>query len=378
MGTTTSLKKKSNLAHAVAIAGLLAALSASTASARDRVLQSACFAATTLGAMSGESVPSKGDRRFDAGEKPVALLPASPIPVELRGSIRRVDLPKGQKLIALTLDLCEDRGEVAGYEGRIFDYLRSENVKATLFSGGKWLRSHVARAEQLMTDPLFELANHAEAHRNLRKLDAQAMADEIAGPQRAYEGIRAGLAKTQCATGAPEGVQSIPQRLSLFRFPFGACNASALNAVNDAGLLAIQWDLSSGDPDPHMDAKAIADQIVRHVKPGSIIIAHANGRGWHTADALPLVIPKLKALGFQFVTVSELLAAGKPVITQTCYDSHPGDTDRYDFLGSLKPKTKVPSDLPWAASITPAPPQKHSARSKDPTHDGASSFLWPF
>ena len=199
MGTTTSLKKKSNLAHAVAIAGLLAALSASTASARDRVLQSACFAATTLGAMSGESVPSKGDRRFDAGEKPVALLPASPIPVELRGSIRRVDLPKGQKLIALTLDLCEDRGEVAGYEGRIFDYLRSENVKATLFSGGKWLRSHEARAEQLMTDPLFELANHAEAHRNLRKLDTQAMADEIAGPQRAYEGIRAGLVKTQCA-----------------------------------------------------------------------------------------------------------------------------------------------------------------------------------
>ena len=378
MRTGTRLKTRSKLAHAFAVAGLLTTVSAGIASARDRTFQSACFAPTTLGALSGESVPSKGDRRFDAAEKPVALVPADPIPAELRGSIRRVELPKGQKLIALTLDLCEDRGEVAGYEGRIFDYLRSENVKATLFSGGKWLRSHVARAQQLMTDPLFELANHAEAHRNLRKLDGQSLTDEIAGPQRAYQSIRAGLAATQCAASTPDALQSVPQRLSLFRFPFGACSAASLNAVNDAGLLAIQWDLSSGDPDPHMDAKAIADQIVHHVKPGSIIISHANGRGWHTVEAMPLVIPKLKALGYQFVTVSELLAAGKPVIAQTCYDSHPGDTDRYDFIGALKPKSRVPSELPWSTSIWPSTPQKHSARSKDPSHDGASTSLWPF
>ena len=368
----------SKLAQAATAMALLAALSAGTANARDRALQNACFPPDALAALSGESVPLKGDHRFDGAEKPVALVPSTPIPQELRGSIRRVELPKGQKLIALTLDLCEDRGEVAGYEGRIFDYLRAENVKATLFSGGKWLRSHVARTQQLMTDPLFELANHAEAHRNLRKLDGQALTDEIAGPQRAYEGIRAGLAKTQCASSQPEALQSVPERLSLFRFPFGACSAASLNAVNDAGLLAIQWDLSSGDPDPHMDAKAIAEQIIRHVKPGSIIIGHANGRGWHTAEALPLVIPKLKALGYQFVTVSELLAAGKPVITSTCYDSRPGDTDRYDHLSALKPKTKAPSDLPWTTSIAPAAPQKHSARSKDPAHDGASSSLWPF
>ena len=67
-------------------------------------------------------------------------------------------------------------------------------------------------------------------------------------------------------------------------------------------------------------------------RPGSIIIAHANGRGYHTAAALPLAIPKLKALGYEFVTVSELLAAGRPVVASTCYDSRPGDTDRYDRL----------------------------------------------
>ena len=79
--------------------------------------------------------------------------------------------------------------------------------------------------------------------------------------------------------------------------------------------------------------------MVRQTKPGSIVISHANGRGYHTAEALPLAIPKLKAAGFEFVTISELLAAGKPVVEQRCYDSRPGDTDHYDFWFRKPPLT---------------------------------------
>jgi hypothetical protein len=56
----------------------------------------------------------------------------------------------------------------------------------------------------------------------------------------------------------------------------------------------------------------------------------------HTAAALPIAIPALKAKGFEFVTVSELLAAGRPVLVDSCYDSKPGDTDKYDVF--FKPK----------------------------------------
>ena len=363
------------------------ALASQPVLARDRTLQAACFAPNTLAAIADENAPLRGDRRFDASSARIELQQAPPVPAELRGSIRRVELPKGRKLIALTLDLCEDRGEVAGYEGRIVDYLRAQNIKATLFAGGKWLRSHLSRTEQLMTDPLFEIGNHAEAHRNLRKLDGLALSDEILGPQRAYENIRGHLASTQCAARAPEGLQSVAPRLGLFRFPFGACNPAALSAVNDAGLLAIQWDLSSGDPDPHMTAAAIAGQIVRHVKPGSIIIGHANGRGWHTAEALPLAIPKLNAMGYEFVTVSELLAAGRPVIADSCYDSHPGDTDRYDNLLALHAKPKLlPWQSGWQSTLqTTASPPANSAppaiprpeANHEPSH-GANWTLWPY
>jgi len=73
------------------------------------------------------------------------------------------------------------------------------------------------------------------------------------------------------------------------------------------------------------------------VQPGSIVLFHASGRGWHTDGALPGIIAALKARGYEFVTVSQLLAAGEPVMSATCYDSRPGDTDRWP----LRPHTPV-------------------------------------
>ena len=117
-----------------------------------------------LRAVPGERNTVKANRQFDASEKPRSLQEITPLDPGRRGSIRRVEIAGGRKTIALTLDICEIRGEVSGYDGDIFDYLRSESVKTTLFTGGKWMRSHLSRAQQLMTDPLFEIASHGFAH----------------------------------------------------------------------------------------------------------------------------------------------------------------------------------------------------------------------
>lgn len=291
-----------------------------------------CWSAEALRSRPGERQPVRGSYRFEKAEPDRPLAFYEPIPHGLRGSIRRVELPPGPKLVALTLDLCEQPGEVAGYDGAIIDYLRDSRIKATLFVGGKWLRSHDERAHQLLADPLFEIGNHSWAHRNLRLLTGAELTHEITAPQRAYEAIRDDLAHAQCTLGEASTLASRPLRMGLFRFPYGACNPAALAAVNEAGLLAIQWDVSTGDPSPDQSAQAIAQHMLRATRPGSIIIAHANGRGHHTAAALPIAIPKLAAMGYEFVTVSELLAVGRPVLAPTCYDSRPGDTDRYDRM----------------------------------------------
>lgn len=311
-----------------------------------------CFAPSDLAARPGEERPRRGIRTFDAAEPRRALSPFEPVVPAMRGAIRRVELPPGRKLIALTLDLCEQPGEVSGYDGAIFDALRREKVKATLFVGGKWMRSHEARFEQLATDPLFEIANHGAGHRNLRLLSGPALADEIEGPQRTYEAIRTRLAQNQCL--APH-VSRTPARLSLFRFPYGACSDASLAAVADRGLLAIQWDVSTGDPWPGQSAAAISQSMIRGVRPGSIIIAHANGRGYNTAEGLPPAIAALKARGFEFVTVSELLAAGRPVIASTCYNAKPGDTDRYDRLVRAPGTGPAGADGAGASTAAPKP-----------------------
>ena len=286
-----------------------------------------CWSADALKGAAAERATHRG--------VPGARLPAPaagpytpiPLPAALRGSIRRVALPPGVKLLALTFDLCEANGEVTGYDGGVVDYLRANGIKATFFAGGKWMETHGERAQQLIADPLFQIGNHTWSHRNLRKLSGRPLEDEIARAEAAYEQTRDALAGRACL--APAAMTRIPERLTVFRFPYGTCSPAAMKAVGDAGMAAIQWDVVTGDPAPGQSAERIAAAVLRHARPGSIIVAHANGKGRETARALSLFVPKLLAQGYRFVTVGELLAAGEPVIAASCYEERPGDNDHY-------------------------------------------------
>lgn len=349
---------------ALVAAGFAVSMHATAALARDDALSHACYSPAQLAGVSGEEKVSRGVHTYDAPIKIAGFTPAAAVPDALRGSIRRVDVPKGEKVIALTFDLCEQRGEIAGYDGRIFDYLREQSVKATFFAGGKWMVSHRARTEQLMADPLFEVGNHTETHANLRLLDEAAIRQQVLAPQKVYEDARADLASKQCVASTAGGMQGIPEQPTLFRFPYGTCNPASLKAVNDAGMLAIQWDVATGDPDPHESAERIAAAMVNEAKPGSIIVNHANGRGWHTADALRIAIPKLKAKGYKFVTVSELMTMGKPVIKAECYDRKPGDVNRYDFLWALKKPLSASAKVSSKVAYTPPAVKKAAVKKK--------------
>ena len=281
----------------------------------------ACFAPADLAPRPQEKAPVHGAPGSKAAMPAAAQLrpPATP----LTGSIRRVDLPPGEKFIALTFDLCEAGGEVAGYDGVLVDTLRANAVRATFFAGGKWLVTHGPRAQQLLADPLFETGNHTWTHWNLGVASGPGMQAQVNAVDAAYAATRAALAKT-CSAASP------PAQMGLFRFPYGSCSRESLDYVNQRGYRAIQWDVDSGDPWLPMSGARMAKSVLDRVKPGSIVLMHANGRGFHTAEALSLIIPALRARGFGFLTVSELLARGKPVVAATCYGERPGDTAIYD------------------------------------------------
>lgn len=129
---------------------------------------------------------------------------ATPVARDLRGSIRCVELPTGEKLIALTFDLCETNSAIAGYDGRIIDLLRAQGAKATFFASGKWLETHKERAEQLIADPNFELANHGFRHLDFARIAGRTLNDEIVLTETAYVRARKALLARECASGGEE------------------------------------------------------------------------------------------------------------------------------------------------------------------------------
>jgi peptidoglycan-N-acetylglucosamine deacetylase len=303
-----------------------------TAFAPEQTLLDRCWTPQALAGTVSELKALRAHHKLDLTALKQEKLPdISPVPPELRGSIRSVELPPGEKLIALTFDLCETTGDVSGYDGRIIDLLRAQGVKATFFAGGKWMEAHEERAAQLIADPNFEVGSHGLRHLDMARLSGDVLKDEIVLTEVEYVRARKNLMARQCAAPADTGTPP-PDHMTVMRFPYGSCNAASLAEVADQGELAIQWDVVTGDPDPHRSAKAIADTILTKVHPGAIIVAHANGRGWHTAEALAIAIPKLKEQGYGFVTVSELVAAGKPVIAAKCYLDQPGSTRRVAHL----------------------------------------------
>ncbi len=305
------------LSRRAVLAGLLAG--AGTFAATQAM--AACWTPAELAAVPGEALRRR-PTAADAIVKPAPAAALAPVAGGLAGIVRRVDLPAGDKAVALTFDLCQTVSPIAGYDGAVVDYLRAEGVAATFFAAGRWLLTHRRRAEQLAADRRFLLANHSFDHPDLHAAAAGRIESEILMTEAALAVTREQSAKA-CRAGSP----ATPMRL--FRFPYGSCSASGVAAVNAIGSVVIQWDTVSGDPDG-TSAKAIVRNVFSTVRPGSIVVMHANGRGTHTAEALHTIIPKLKADGYRFLTVADLLRAGRPVAANACYITRPGDTARYD------------------------------------------------
>ena len=138
------------------------------------------------------------------------------------------------------------------------------------------------------------MGNHSWSHLDFSSIPAETMHQEILLTQKKMWDIL--------------GYQS-----NLFRVPFGTYSDTALDIVGENGLYPIQWDVVSGDPDPNILAEPMTDWVIEQTQNGSIIIMHANGRGWHTAEALPVIVQTLKDEGYKFVTISELLGLNDPV-----------------------------------------------------------------
>ena len=210
-----------------------------------------------------------------------------------------------QKVVALTFDAdmtlkMRDElksGKVASwYNADVIAVLQRENIPATLFLTGLWIEAYPEITKQLSQNPLFELGNHSYSHGGFRSpcygLPAVKKSNEGAEVER----TDALLQKYAAAYK------------KYFRFPGLCFDADDVKRVEAENYTVINGDVEGGDGFEKYPAPIVAN-VVSHVRPGSIVVLHMHGgpNAPQTAMALPDIIKKLRAAGYAFVKVSDLL-----------------------------------------------------------------------
>jgi peptidoglycan/xylan/chitin deacetylase (PgdA/CDA1 family) len=204
--------------------------------------------------------------------------------------IHRVDHTAA--VVALTFDACATRTHGYGFDRGVYDVLRREGVPATIFVSGRWVEFHPAEMAELARDPLIGFGDHSYDHPHMPRLTAARMGGEI-------EETEAALARY--------GKKSVA-----FRPPFGDWNRRLVEVARARGLPTVTWDVVSADPSAKTTTERLIHNVVDHARAGSIIIFHINGRGHHTAEALPEILRALRARGLGFVPLAALLEAVPP------------------------------------------------------------------
>jgi peptidoglycan/xylan/chitin deacetylase (PgdA/CDA1 family) len=192
------------------------------------------------------------------------------------------EVPMSRPIVALTFD----DGPHPELTPQLLDILRQNGVRATFYVIGRNVAAHPDIARRIVAEG-HEIANHSYNHPALTSIGAGRLNQEIADTSKIIE-------------------QATGRRPTNMRPPYGAINDRVRAAIlRDHGLDIIMW---SCDP---LDWKRPGAEVVRRrmvdgATPGGILLAHDIHPG--TIEATPGVIQDLKAKGYGFATVSQLLA----------------------------------------------------------------------
>ncbi len=212
-----------------------------------------------------------------------------------------------RRVVALTFD----DGPNGAATRAIVGILTREGVPATFFEVGRSVAADPATA-RFVAQAGFPIGNHSWDHGFDLPLQT---------PKR----IEGELSRASAAITAATG--TVP---TLFRPPHGYRSPSLLYTADQMHLRTVDWSVDPGD---YLTAnpKTIARKVVSDIHPGDIVLLHdglqdgplagklRNRAG--TIAALPIIIEQLRARGYTFITVPQMIALG----AKTRPQPEPGD-----------------------------------------------------
>ncbi len=180
----------------------------------------------------------------------------------------------------------------------MLDALEAYDARATFFVIGSW----VERLPEIVRDTAargHELGNHTWTHVDAdRTRELATLRDEVARTTEVLERVAG-------------------RKPTLLRPPYGSDPGRFARVAGDLGLEAtVLWSVQSFDWQDPDDPQGIVAQVLAEVEPGAIVLFHDGQRETNderprqtTLAALPTVLERLSWDGYEFATVSELLAA---------------------------------------------------------------------
>ena len=206
-----------------------------------------------------------------------------PSPVDIAScieSLRRVTNESAPRVVALTFD----DGPHSSYTRQLLDYFRGQNVTATFFVLGSRAELYPDLVSRMAQEG-HEIGNHTWNHKSLAN-------------QNSAKGL-AELNRTNDLLATLTG-----RSTRLVRPPFGHTNARVEKLIHGQGWHQVMWDADSRDW-AGGSSDAMLRRVLRSFSPGGIVLFHDIHPG--AMRVLQILVPALKACGYRFVTISELI-----------------------------------------------------------------------
>ncbi len=204
----------------------------------------------------------------------------------------------------------------------ILDILKQEDVKCTIFLTGRYMRRYGDLVKRMVAEG-HVIGNHSWTHPHLTTFEQNHLHQTL--QEISPDVLQQELLKTAELFRQITGKQMTP----LWRSPYGEHNAEIRNWAAAAGFRHVGWTVGRNWEDGmdtldwvadktatiYHSADEIAEKILSFAKNnsyganGAIILMHL---GTQRNDdyphlKLPVIIQQLKGMGYQFVTISEML-----------------------------------------------------------------------
>ncbi|MEH2067946.1 MAG: polysaccharide deacetylase family protein [Nostoc sp.] len=207
------------------------------------------------------------------------------VPNKFQGTvIYQAKLQANEKVIALTFD----DGPGPKNTAQILEILQKNQIKATFFMIGQMVKYFPLVARQVAADG--EVIGNHTWHHWYRHMDVATAANEI-------------------NSTADIIFQTTGVKTTLFRPPGGFLNNGLADYAKSHGYTVMMWSEESGDAQRRSpQVPRMVKNVLKDAKPGAIVLMHdGGGNRSRTVKALPQIIDGLKAQGYRFVTIPELL-----------------------------------------------------------------------